>query len=51
MDEIVDINFHYGGQWVYNGDVEYANGNVDTIYDFDPHSCPTLILKVDIQIC
>ena len=35
MEELVEVNCHYGGEWVYNPDLEYVNGNVDTIYDFD----------------
>ena len=36
MDRTVNINFHYGGQWVLNPSVQYVGGDVDVCPNFDP---------------
>ena len=36
MYRTVNINFHYGGQWVLNPEVQYIEGEVDIVPNFDP---------------
>ena len=36
MDRTVNINFHYGKQWVLNPSVQYVGGDVDVCPNVDP---------------
>ena len=36
MADVVDVNFNFGGEWKFDGqELEYINGDVDTIVYFD----------------
>ena len=36
MDRRVNINFHFGGQWAMNPNLQYLGGDVDVVPNFDP---------------
>ncbi|XP_050230597.1 uncharacterized protein LOC126679587 [Mercurialis annua] len=35
MDTMVDLKFNYGGTWIHNPELQYVNGDVDVLCDFD----------------
>ena len=35
MSDLVNIHFHYGGRWVFHPDIQYLDGEVDVVENFD----------------
>ena len=50
MSELVNVYFHFGGTWVMNGnELEYLNGEVEELFNFDPNYMSVLDIKAKFK--